>query len=329
MKKTVLASITAFFIIAGTPLATAQTFSDVPISSAYYLAIEALVQSGVLQGYEDGTFRPNQSVNRAESLKMILASAGIKVNKGLFQTGFPDVELDAWYAGHVMEGSLRGIVQGNPDGTFAGARTVNKAEFIKMVTKTFQVNLSAHQNLSAAVAVDVGANDWFTPYMSYGKTIGLAYPTTENKLNPGKLLARGECAQIVYKMALIKFGGAAQESLAIAEAKLIDALVRIYNNDISGAISRANEALLQSEKALAVEPSSTTVQATYLLSKAFQKLFFAYNAGLEESYAQVALFVNEAKSLADQAVETNKSAQVFATSIYQHGDTLLSQISFN
>lgn len=326
MKKTALVSIAVLFIVAGTPLAAAQTFSDVPSSSAYYLAVESLVKGGVLQGYEDGTFRPGQPVNRAEALKMILLSAGIKVNKGLFQTGFPDVPLDAWYAGYVMEGSLRGIIQGNPDGTFVGDRTVNKAEFLKIVTQTFQVDLSAHQKLTAPVAADVSENDWFGPYLSYAKTVGLTYSTRDNKLDPGKLLSRGECAQIVHKMGIIKFGSPAQESLAIAEAKLIDALVRIYNNDVAGAISRTNEALYHADQALKVEPHSSAVQATHLISQAFQKLFFAYSAGLEESYAQVVVFVNEAKSLADQAVTTNKSAQFFATKIHEHGNQLLSQL---
>lgn len=326
MKKTALVSIAVLFIVAIAPLASAQTFSDVPSSSAYYLAVESLVKGGVLQGYEDGTFRPSQSVNRAEALKMILLSAGINVNKGLFQTGFPDVPLDAWYAGYVMEGSLRGIVQGNPDGTFAGDRTVNKAEFLKIVTQTFEVDLSAHQNLTAPVAADVSENDWFAPYLSYAKTVGLTYSTLDNKLDPGKLLSRGECAQIVHKMGIIKFGSPGQESLAISEAKLIDALVRIYNDDVAGAISRADEALYHADQALKLEPESSAVQATHLISQAFQKLFFAYNAGLEDSYAQVVLFVNEAKALADQATATNKSAQFFATKIHEHGDELLSQL---
>lgn len=331
MKRTILASIasiSAFFIIAGTPLASAQTFSDVPFSSPYYSAIESLVQAGVLQGYDDGTFKPERTVNRAEALKMVLLSAGISVNKGLFQTGYPDVPLDAWYAGYVMEGTLRGIVEGNPDGSFAGDRTVNKAEFLKMVTQTFQVDLLVHQNLTTPVSADVASNSWFAPYLSYAKTVGLTYPTLDDRLDPGKLLTRGECAQIVHKMGLIKFGGPAQESLAIAEAKLIDALVRIYNDDIAGALSRADEALYYSNEGLTKEPESSAVQSTHLIAQAFQQLFYGYNAGLEGSYAQVVVFVDEAKHLADQAITINESAQFFATKIYQHGDTLLEQLEF-
>lgn len=328
MKTTVLASIAAFFIIAGTPPAQAQTFSDVPTSSPYYTAVESLVQSGVLEGYSDGTFRPSRPVNRAEALKMILLSAGIIIDKGLYQTGFSDVPLDAWYAGHVMEGTIRGIIQGNPDGTFAGDRTVNKAEFIKMATQTFQVDLSAYKNITMAVAADVSANDWFSPYLGYAKSVGLTYPTLQDRLEPGKFLSRGECAQIIHKMGIIKFGSPAQESLASAEARLVDALVHIYNNDVAGSIARTDEALFYSNKALEQEPDSSTVKATHLLAQAFQQLFFAYNAGLEESYAQVVLFVEEAKNLADQAVATNVSAQFFATQIHEHGDTLLSQLSY-
>ena len=325
MKKSILVAIAACFLFIGVSKAAAETFSDVPSSSPYYIAIESLVQSGVLQGYEDGTFKPDQSVNRAEALKMILTGAGIEVKKGLYATGFSDVPLDEWYAGYVMEGSLRGIIQGNPDGTFAGTRTVNKAEFLKMVLQTFEIDLSAHQKVGR-LAADVSGNDWFAPYLSYAKTVGLTYPTFQNELEPGELLSRGECAQILHKMGLITFGGEGQKMLSIAEAKLIDALVRIYNNDIEGAIARADEALYQSEQALKVEPDSTAVQASYLISEAFQKLFYAYNAGVAESSAQVVLFVNEAKAHADKAVATNESSKFFADKVYEHGDTLLSQV---
>lgn len=328
MKKTFLAGIAAVLLTWGAASASAEIFLDVPASSPYYVAIESLVQRGVLQGYVDNTFKPQQTVNRAEALKMILAGGGVAIKKGLYSTGFPDVPLDAWYAGYVMEGSLRGIIQGNPDGTFAGERTVNKAEFLKMVTQAFEVDLSQHQGGSENIAADVAPEDWFFPYLSYGKTVGLTYPTINDNLEPGKLLTRGESAQIIYKMGLIKYGGEAQKMLSIAESKLIDALIRVYNNDINTAIARGDEALYFSGLALQLEPKSTAVQSTHLIAQAFQKLFLAYSAGIEQSYAQVVGFVNEANALADKAVEINSSAAFFAEKIHEHGDTLLSQLTY-
>src|SRR5690606_12428958 len=48
-------------------------FADVPEDSPYYEAVKTLSQFGFIQGYEDGTFRPDQAVTRAEALKIIMS----------------------------------------------------------------------------------------------------------------------------------------------------------------------------------------------------------------------------------------------------------------
>lgn len=53
-----------------------KTFSDVPKSEWYYSYVTDLTTSGVLSGYEDGTFRPKNTVTLGEALKMIMTSAG-------------------------------------------------------------------------------------------------------------------------------------------------------------------------------------------------------------------------------------------------------------
>ena len=46
-------------------------FSDVKEGNSHYVAIEYLRTNGIIQGYEDGTFKPEQTVNRAEAVKML------------------------------------------------------------------------------------------------------------------------------------------------------------------------------------------------------------------------------------------------------------------
>ena len=54
----------------------AKTFSDVPANKYYYKQVTELTTSGVLKGYEDGTFRPDKTVTLGEALKMIMTSVG-------------------------------------------------------------------------------------------------------------------------------------------------------------------------------------------------------------------------------------------------------------
>jgi hypothetical protein len=324
LQKTSLYVITLLFSIPQFSLAA--TFSDLPESNDYYIAVESLVQSGILQGYDDGTFKPEREVNRAEALKMILKSANIQVGGGLYNTGFPDVPIDSWYAGYVMEGTLRGIIKGNPDGTFAGARTVNEAEFLKMTLESFEMDLSKHQNVDDWISADAAPGEWFIPYLSYAKTIGLVYPDLNYNLYPGKTLARGQCAQILYKMLVIEQGGQGQKLLSIAESKLVEALIMIHRDNIEEALSLANQAVDYSQQALDIEPDSTVTKATNTIAKAFQKLFSAYLAGINQNSQEVASLAQEAKDLADQAVKQNESANFFASKVHEHANALLSQL---
>ncbi len=60
------------------PLSAASTerevvFADVPASNPYFEAISELSRFGFIQGYEDGSFRPDQPVTRAEAIKILMS----------------------------------------------------------------------------------------------------------------------------------------------------------------------------------------------------------------------------------------------------------------
>lgn len=59
-----------------TPTTPVKTFPDVPKTEWYYTYVTDLATSGVLGGYEDGTFRPSEGVSLGQALKMIMIAAG-------------------------------------------------------------------------------------------------------------------------------------------------------------------------------------------------------------------------------------------------------------
>ena len=60
-------------------VALATDFTDLDSSNPNYTAIMSLVEQGVLQGYDDGTFKADQEVTRAETLKIVLLGADMDV----------------------------------------------------------------------------------------------------------------------------------------------------------------------------------------------------------------------------------------------------------
>lgn len=71
MKHSIKLLIPLFLFIFATQTALAN-FSDVDPAHENYQAINYLQKTGVIQGYDDGTFRPAQLVNRAEAIKIIM-----------------------------------------------------------------------------------------------------------------------------------------------------------------------------------------------------------------------------------------------------------------
>lgn len=325
MTKTLAVALS--FLTFAAPTALAASFSDVPSTNPYYPAIESMKNLGVVKGYTDGTFKPDQPVNRAEALKMVLVAGGQKVTPGLYMTGFPDVKLSDWFSGYVFTGQNLQIVKGNPDGTFAPARQVNKAEFLKMSEESFQTDLTSYKTVQGTLAHDVtNVSDWFVPYLNYAKSMGIIYPTLDNNLEPGNFLTRAQCAEILYKMFIIKNGGSTQELLSIAEAKLVDAVVQINNNNLADALTRAQEAVFYTGKALQQEPNSSVTQGANLIAQGFQNLFEAYAAGAtgtQNNPAQLKTLAEEAKSDADQAVAKDSSLQTIAQQLKTLADNLM------
>lgn len=308
------------------PVMMAASFSDIPAGHPYYAAVESLKNLGVVKGYADGTFRPDQAVNRAEALKMVLLTAQIQISPGLYQTGFPDVALSDWFSGYVFYGQNLNVINGNPDGTFAPARRVNKAEFLKMAVLTFGIDISPYKTVQFALARDiVNVSEWYVPYFNYAKTAGIVLPTIENKLEPGKFLTRAECAEILYKMYILKHGGQTQELLSAAEAKLVDALIRINDGNFADGLTRAQEALFYTGKALEIEPDSNVVQGANFIAIGFQKLFEAYGAGMENDTEKLRSLAQEAKINADQAIVKNGALYDLAMKLKELADNLLAQ----
>lgn len=308
-------------------VAQAASFSDVNNDHQYYAAIESLKNLGIVGGYEDGTFQPENLVNRAEALKMILTSAEIQTSDADAEesTQFTDVAEGAWFGKYLGKAKRQGIVNGNPDGSFTPGRNVNRSEFIKMLLGSFGVDLSYHKSLTENIAGDVKVGDWYFPYMSYANSIGLVAPTLGNQLLPSKQLSRGECAEIIYKMLLVTKGGDAQKMLNIAESNLVSVLVKLNQNNPEDAIVKANAAVFYTEKAMEAASGDSVADGANRIARSFRGLCFAYRAGAEGNTEELQNYVNAANDLAAEAVSFDATFAGLQAKVKQIGDMLLGQ----
>ena len=88
-----------------------------------------------ISGYEDGTFRPDNTITRAESAAIIArCSADFDENK-MYASDFTDVLGDEWYANYVGYAAEKGYISGYEDGTFKADRNITRGELAVILSK--------------------------------------------------------------------------------------------------------------------------------------------------------------------------------------------------
>ena len=133
MKKVLSLVLVIAMVLSSFSFAFAASFEDV-VDTDYEKAIKTLVGLGVVTGYEDGTYRPERVVTRAEMAKLIVEILGYGNLVAGSKSNFADTQghwADAWIA--LAAG--RGLVIGTGDGKFTPDRQVSYDEAITMVVR--------------------------------------------------------------------------------------------------------------------------------------------------------------------------------------------------
>jgi len=178
----------------------AQIFSDVPVSHSSADAIKYLKSEDIVQGYPDGTFKPDGTLNRAEAVKILLTGNDINVQNG--NTDFSDVKSTDWFANYIVTAVNKGIVKGYGDGQFKPGNKISRAEFLKVaiLTAGFEVN----ENLATSPYRDVQGNTWFAPYFAFAKTYTLIGTKRGGYVVPSQPITRAEAAEMMFKLSEVK-----------------------------------------------------------------------------------------------------------------------------
>ena len=111
---------------------TESGYSDVSSSDWYNNAISTLSNLGVITGYEDGTFRPNASISRAEFVTIATRFFDYTAE---YEGTFSDVSYSSWYADFVQAAVDMGLVNGYENGTFRPNASITRAEAVAIVNR--------------------------------------------------------------------------------------------------------------------------------------------------------------------------------------------------
>ena len=108
------------------------TFSDIPQGAWYYTEVELCYNVGIISGYEDGTFKPDDPITRAE-FAMIAAKFAELALSG--KAMFKDVTKDHWAYQLINSAAIAGWIQGYPDGTYRPESTISRSEAVTLINR--------------------------------------------------------------------------------------------------------------------------------------------------------------------------------------------------
>lgn len=207
MKKFVLTgSVIFMFIFTNTALAA---FPDVTNETPYKTAIDWLTVNEIIDGYPDGTYKPNQCVNRAEFLKLLFLTDENEWHMADYS--YSDVDPNEWYAPYVSYYSARGVVDGYPDGTFKPGNCVNRVEAVKMAILEFNDGQIPNYEEGLWSFPDIDRSAWYGQYIVpalFNNLVGREHMTGVNiegaNFYPGEAMTRKEVAELLYRLKTVK-----------------------------------------------------------------------------------------------------------------------------
>ena len=198
MKKRILTWLLAVGMLASlltvpAGAANATRFSDVA-DNYTATAIETLRLMGVLDGYSDGTFRPNAALTRAQFCKMAVYAMDGSSELGRYSTVtiFPDVKPSFWASSYINMAAKKGVIAGFADGKFKPNQTVTAGQAVTILMRGLGYK---DANMGGV---------WPQGYMAEAKTCGLLKST--GITSAYSALTRGQAAKLFLNLFEAKRG---------------------------------------------------------------------------------------------------------------------------
>lgn len=195
--------------------------------------IEKAIDAGIVAGYKDGNFRPENAVTRAEFSHMLNSALG---NTGTATVSFKDVAQKDWYYADVSKAVAAGYTSGYSDNTFGPNRSITRQEAAVMLS---------------LVVPTYGSTAVLTSYPDYSKVgswaksalermVGKGYISVysnDKKLHPQDKMTRAQAATVIVNLITKENIVKSQTDVAAAASQLSNS---IYSNGLAISASSGN-----------------------------------------------------------------------------------------
>lgn len=157
--------------------------------------IQNLVNQGVINGYEDGTFRPEDSVTKGEYIKLLMSATGYEVSTEFAQ--FSDVN-SSWAKGYVTRALELGICDNvnSGDTVFGVDESITRAEASALMGRLLAPETSGTTSFTDTDSIP----DWAQNPVYACVQLGLIAGNDDGSFKPNNNLTRAEAATIIERI---------------------------------------------------------------------------------------------------------------------------------
>lgn len=191
-------------------------FTDVPSNFWAYESITKMTKEGIMSGYRNGTFKPNDPLSREEAASLFSNMIG-DTPSIMLASSFSDITSDRWSSLAIESVARANIISGYGDNTYRPEQYMSRQEFAVVADKFLHYQGYRTEDPTALDTIHFSDQKFIEPWAQSSvrelALLGFINYSTKGLFNPEKYITRGEAAEITYRLLFSKEATAIQHTI--------------------------------------------------------------------------------------------------------------------
>lgn len=175
-------------------LANTRDFTDAANVTWAADAIQTALGGNIIEGFEDNTFKPNDTVTRAQFVQLLVRSLGLSSTDKASSLSFQDVKAGTWYYNSVAVAVKAGLIEGLSDSEFAPNATVTREQAATLINRAYTLKTTG-TTASFKDSADVSA--WAEKAIANLSAAGVLSGFEDNTVKPAAEVTRAQAVQLL------------------------------------------------------------------------------------------------------------------------------------
>jgi hypothetical protein len=191
-------------------------FTDVPTNFWAFESITKMTKEGLMSGYRNGTFKPNDPLSREEAASLFSKMLG-DTPSIMLASSFSDITSDRWSSLAIESVARANIISGYGDSTYRPEQYMSRQEFAVVADKFLHYQGYRTEDPTALDTIHFSDQKFIAPWAQSSvrelALFGFINYSTTGLFNPEKYVTRAEAAEITYRLLFSKEATAIQHTI--------------------------------------------------------------------------------------------------------------------